>query len=60
MKKKIKFYKAILIEIMETLCSICLYLEKDGRYSHNDEARHMRSHFIVLKNLSEVLREENK
>lgn len=57
MRKKIKFYKAILIEIMETLCSICLYLEKDGRYSHNDEARYMRSHFNVLKNLSEVLRE---
>ena len=34
MKKKIRFYKALLIEIIETLCTICLYLESDGRYSH--------------------------
>ena len=32
MKKKIRFYKALLIEIIETLCTICLYFEKDGEY----------------------------
>ena len=56
MKKKIRFYKALLIEIIETLCTICLYLEKDGRYTHNEESRHMRGHFTVLKEFSEDLR----
>ena len=56
MIKKIKFYKALLIEIIETLCTICLYLERDGRYSRNEEGWHMRSHFKVLKEFSEDLR----
>lgn len=57
MKKKIRFYKALLREIIETLCTICLYLEKDGRYTHIEESRHMRGHFIALKGFSEELRE---
>ena len=56
MIKKIRFYKALLIEIVETLCTICLYLERNGRYSHNEESRHMRSHFEALKELSEDMR----
>ena len=57
MKKKLKFYKALLIEIIETLCTICLYLESEGRYSRNNEAsRHMRGHFVALKEFSEDLR----
>lgn len=60
MKKKIKFYKALLIEIIETLCTICLYLEKDGYYTHNEESRYMRSHFTVLKDFSKELRGEWK
>ena len=58
MKKKIRFYKALLREIIETLCTICLYIEKEGRYTHNEESRHMRGHFIALKDFSEELREE--
>lgn len=60
MKKKIRFYKALLIEIIETLCTICLYLEKDGRYTHNEQSRNMRSHFTVLKEFSEDLRRGDK
>lgn len=56
MKKKIRFYKALLIEIIETLCTICLYLERDGRYTHNEESRHMIGHFTALKAFSEELR----
>ena len=58
MRKKIRFYKALLVEIIETLCTICLYLEQEGRYTmHGNEAsRHMRGHFIVLKGFSEDLR----
>ena len=50
--KKIRFYKALIIEIIETLCSICLYLERDGRYSHNEMSRYMRGHFNCLKDFS--------
>ena len=58
MKKKIRFYKALLIEIIETLCTICLYLEKEryGGYIGNEESRHMRGHFTALKEFSEDLR----
>lgn len=56
MIRKIRFYKALITEIIETLCSICLYLERDGRYTHNSEASHMRSHFIALKEFSNELR----
>lgn len=56
MKKKIRFYKALLIEIIETLCTICLYLERDGRYTRNEESRHMIGHFTALKAFSEDLR----
>ena len=57
--KKIKRYfelrKQILIEILETLCSICLYLEIDGRH-HNKYSQYMGGHFINLKMFSEELR----
>lgn len=60
MIKKIKLYKEVVIEIIETLCTICLYLERDGRYTHNEESKHMYSHFNTLKSLSEKLRKESK
>ena len=56
MIKKIRLYKDLLIEIVETLCTICLYLEKNGRYSHNEESWHMRDHFEALKEFSEDMR----
>jgi len=56
MIKKIRFYKALITELVETLCTICLYLERDGRYTHNSETSHMRSHFIALKEFSDELR----
>lgn len=58
--KKIKFYKALLTEIIETLCSICLYLDSDGRYTHNPNSRYMRGHFEQLKKFSRVLRGESE
>ena len=58
MRKKIRFYKSLLIEIIETLCSICLYLERDSRQSHNEVGRYMRSHFEELKIYSYELRNE--
>lgn len=57
-KKKIIFYKKVLVEILETLCSICLYLEFEGRFRRNPHFEHMRTHFMVLKEASKTLREE--
>ncbi len=59
-KQKILFYKAVLIEIMETLCSICQYLDFDGRHNRylNPNAEYMRGHFKQLKQMSEFLRRE--
>lgn len=59
-KKKIRFYKALLVEIVETLCTICLYLDFEGTLYHhrNPKAVHMRGHFEQLKQASSVLRKE--
>lgn len=57
MLKKIRFYKQLLIEIIETLCSICLYLDHEGRVSHNKYGEFMHDHFSALKSYSEILRE---
>ena len=59
-KRKIRFYKALLVEILETLCSICLYLDFEGRFNrfHNPRAEYMHSHFEQLKQASAVLRKE--
>jgi len=58
MIKKIRFYRSLLIEIIETLCTICLYFEIDGRYTHNRESQHMIGHFNALKEFSEELRQK--
>lgn len=64
MFKKIKNYfslqRRIQIEILETLCTICLYLEQHGRHTYNYYTQHMHGHFRCLKDLSKELRgEEN-
>lgn len=56
MKKKIRFYKLLIAEILETLCTICLYLEYEGRHSHNKMSSNMIGHFKVLKKFSEDLK----
>lgn len=56
-KLKIRFYKCLLVEVIETLCSICLYLECERNY-RNPYQRFMRSHFEQLKKYSEIIRAE--
>ena len=62
MRKKIRFYKALLVELIETLCSICLYIETDSTINrtHSRYGSTMLSHFRQLKNYSETLRNEEK
>lgn len=57
-RAKILFYKGLLVEILETLCSICLYLDADRIGRYNPHSVHMRGHFDNLKQASEILREE--
>lgn len=56
--KKLRFYKQLLIEIVETLCTICLFLSTEARkYGFNSMYdSHFRSHFDALKNFSEIMR----
>lgn len=65
MIKKIKHYfrkrktkKRMMHEVLETLASICLWLDYMGRHYHNPYTRHMKSHFDGLKHYSEILRKE--
>jgi hypothetical protein len=64
MFKKIKNYfslqRRIQIEILETLCTICLWLERDGYYNRNPYSGYMSGHFRVLKDLSKELRDKEK
>lgn len=64
MFKKIKNYfslrRRIQAEILETLCSICLYLDFDGHFSKNRYAVYMHDHFETLKILSKELRSKEK
>lgn len=56
-EKKIRQIE-IQIEVLETLATICLYLDFDGHFSRNHYAEHMRSHFEVLKKHTDILRKE--
>ena len=57
-KASIYFYKSMLHEILETLISICLYLEFDGHHCKNPYARYMGGHATVVKGFAENLRVE--
>lgn len=60
--KKIRQYfslqRRIQIEILETLCTICLYLATDKSRPSNPYVRYFPSHFETLKSLSEELRDK--
>ena len=62
MFKRIKNYfslqRRIQIEILETLCTICLWLERDGGYNRNPYSQYMNGHFRALKDLSKELRDK--
>ena len=55
-KQSIRYYKMLLVEIIETLCTICLYLESEGSHTHNRYGMYMIGHFNALKELSTEMR----
>lgn len=62
MFKKIRKYitrrKKMQVEILETLATICLYLDWEGQRGRNRYGEFMRHHFQELKGFSEELRRE--
>ena len=58
MIKKMRFYKRLLIEIIETLCTLCLYMyTESGKFGgRNQYTTHFKGHFIALGKFSEELR----
>lgn len=58
--RKIRLIKDLLIEITETLCTICIYLEQESRVRHHLRSEHFRMHFEELKRLSDELKGERK
>lgn len=59
MKKKIKFYKELIIEVIETLCTICLCLS-NSCYINRRYSNACMSHFYKLKDFSTELRGESE
>lgn len=57
MKKLQQLQANIQIEIIETLASICSYLDYDGHFGRNPRSKYMQSHFKNLIELSKELRE---
>ena len=57
-KRFLTWKKRMYVEVLETLCSICLYLESDSFRSRNRYGWVMRDHFQQLKKLSQELRED--
>jgi hypothetical protein len=57
--RKIKFYKSLLTEVLETLATICLYLASEASYNHNRQQKPLYSHYAKLKDYSKILRGKN-
>ena len=58
-KQKRLLRQLILHEILEMLCTICLYLESDARHHGNPHARKFIGHFDMLKKLARAVRNED-
>lgn len=53
-----KIQKEMQHEVLETLASICLWLDYAGHHYHNPHSKNMQSHFLGMKRYSEILRNE--
>lgn len=56
--ERVRKYKPLLAEIVETLCTICLYLGHGDPGRRNRYSEYMITHFDSLKRFSKVLRGE--
>lgn len=58
-KQKRLIWRLILHEILEMLCTICMYLESDARHHGNPHTRKFSGHFDMLKKLARAVRNED-
>ena len=56
--KKIKFYKWLLIELIETLITICMVLSRDNRWYDGKYRNILEDHITELRKYSYQLRIE--
>lgn len=56
LKNYLTFKRRMQIEMIETLASICLYLNYDGHHGRNRYAEYMIDHFKELTEMSAYLR----
>ncbi|MBQ3603932.1 MAG: hypothetical protein IJA02_08840 [Clostridia bacterium] len=58
-KKKIRFYKLVLFEVLETLVTICMHFNDiEQHHYHRNYPPHMIMHARSLKALSKELRKD--
>lgn len=57
-KERFSLQRRIQYEVLETLATICLYLERDAYYGRNPYGSHFGGHFTALKKLSSELRDK--
>lgn len=59
--KKIRFYKRLLIEVIETLMTICMVLSRDTRGTYGSRYRNiLEGHINELGKYSQTLRADGK
>lgn len=59
MIKRLKYYKKCFIEVIELLCTVCLYLEEQAYRNHSKYSHYFKSHFVILKTYSNKIRGTN-
>ena len=59
-RKRLHLQRLICFEILETLATICLYLEHEGHRSNNIYSKYMQGHFEALKSFSEEIRNNDE
>lgn len=50
--------KRLQLEVLETLATICIFLDYDGHHSRNPYSEHLRSHHNGIKMHTDILKEE--
>ena len=59
-KRCLELQRLICLEVLETLATICLYLDYDGHHLRNPYSKHMKDHFVELKTYSEQIKNNIK
>lgn len=58
--KTLRTYKKLIVEIVESLCTLMLYLDEQGYRNNSKYSRYFKCHFFELKTLSNELRKRKE